>query len=80
MQKSSVFLEKDSKINMLKIKNIMHLETIVFIQMNIEVLHIAYDYRFIIKEVAEEFKGRCTCLVENTENKEKELKTIDENG
>ena len=26
-----------------------------------------YDYRFIIKELAEEFKGQFECLGENTE-------------
>ena len=27
-----------------------------------------YDYHFIIKELAEEFKGQFECLGENTEN------------
>ena len=29
----------------------------------------SYDYNFIIKELAEEFKKQFTCLEENTENK-----------
>ena len=27
-----------------------------------------YDYHFIIKELANEFKGQCECLGENTKN------------
>ena len=42
IQKSVMFVKKNLKINMLKIKNIVKLETIVIIQENIELLHIAY--------------------------------------
>ena len=40
--KSAVFVRKGLKINMVKIKNIAKLETAVIIQVNIEVLPIAY--------------------------------------
>ena len=39
---STIFLEKKLKINMLNIKYIVNLGTIVVIQENIKVLHIAY--------------------------------------
>ena len=46
-----------------------------------------YDYHFIIKELAEEFKKQFTCLGENTEKYinfkapiEKEITRIDKNG
>ena len=46
-----------------------------------------YDYHFIIKELAGEFKGQFSCLGENTEKCitfsapiEKEVKRIDKNG
>ena len=46
-----------------------------------------YDYHFIIKELAEEFKNQFTCLGENTEKYiiftvpiEKEVTRIDKNG
>ena len=46
-----------------------------------------YDYHFIIKELAEEFKKQFTCLEENTEKHitlavpiEKEVTGIDKNG
>ena len=46
-----------------------------------------YDYHFIIKELAEEFKKQFTCLVENTEKYitfavpiEKEVTRTDKNG
>ena len=46
-----------------------------------------YDYHFIIKELAEEFKKQFTCLGENTKKYitfsvplEKEVKRIDKNG
>ena len=46
-----------------------------------------YDYHFIIKELAEEFKKQFTCLEENTEKYitltvsiEKEVTRIDKNG
>ena len=46
-----------------------------------------YDYHFIIKELAEEFKKQLTCLGENNENCitftisiEKKVTRIDKNG
>ena len=42
MQKSVVFVKKNLKINIRKIKHIVKLEIIVIIQENIELLHIAY--------------------------------------
>ena len=42
MQKFVMFVKKSLKINMLKIKNTAKLGIIVIIQVNIEVLHIAY--------------------------------------
>ena len=46
-----------------------------------------YDYHFILKELAEEFKKQFTCLGENTEKYltltvpvEKEVTRIDKNG
>ena len=46
-----------------------------------------YDYHFIIKELAEEFKKQFTCLAENTKKYitftvpiEKDIKRIDKNG
>ena len=42
MQKSVIFVEKNFKIDMLKIKNIKKLVINVIIQANIEVLHITY--------------------------------------
>ena len=41
--KISYICKKNLKINMIKIKNILKLRTIVIIQGNIEVLHIAYS-------------------------------------
>ena len=64
------------KINTRKIENIVKLEIIVIIQVNIGVLRIAhvishngsnYDYHFIMKELAEEFKKQFTCLRESSE-------------
>ena len=40
MQKSVIFVNKNLKITISKIKNIVKLETIVIIQTSIEVLHI----------------------------------------
>ena len=40
MQKSVIFVKKNVKINIRKIKNIVKLEIIVIIQRNIEVLRI----------------------------------------
>ena len=42
MQKSSIFVKKNLKINMWKIKNIVKIEIIAIIQGNIVVLCIAY--------------------------------------
>ena len=42
MENSVIFAEESLKINMLKIKNIAKLGTIVIIWVNIEVQHIAY--------------------------------------
>ena len=42
MQKSIIFVKKSLKIKMLKIKNNVKLGTIVIMQVNIDVLHIAY--------------------------------------
>ena len=62
------FRQKNLKINISKTKNIVKLEIIVIIQENIEVLRIVfhngsnYDYHFIMKELAEEFKKQFTCL------------------
>ena len=42
MQKLPIFGKKNLKLNMLKIKNIVNLETIIITQGNIEVLQIAY--------------------------------------
>ena len=41
MSKYSIFVKKRLKINMLKLKNIVKLEVIVFTQAKLEVLHIA---------------------------------------
>ena len=64
-QKYVIFIKQSLKINILKIKNIAKVETIVNIQRNIEGLHNSsnYDYHFIIKELTKEV----TCLGENTE-------------
>ena len=50
LQKSAIFLEKSLRINMLKIKNILKLEIIVFMQVNVEVLHITLKHS-IPKEI-----------------------------
>ena len=42
MPKSVIFVKKNLKINMWKIKSIRDLEIVVIIYGNIEVLHIAY--------------------------------------
>ena len=41
-EKKVYICKKNLKVNMLKMKNIVKLETLVIIQVNIEVLHIAY--------------------------------------
>ena len=70
IQKFVIFVKKNLKMNMLKTGNILKLQIIVIIQVNIEVLCIAYviqsivclkgffkyDYHFIMKELAEEFE------------------------
>ena len=45
MEKSVIFVKKKLKINMCKIKNIVKLEIIVIIQGNMEILHIAYEFK-----------------------------------
>ena len=42
MQKFVIFVKKNLKTNMLKLKNIVYLGTFAIIQGNIEVLNIAY--------------------------------------
>ena len=44
----TIFVKKSLKINILKIKNFVMLEIIVFIQVNIEVLHIADLFQNIV--------------------------------
>ena len=74
MSKNFVIYAKKNLILMTK-----KFEIIVTLLVNIEVLLIMfviyvcngskYDYRFIIKELAKEFKGQFKCLGENTEKK-----------
>ena len=61
----------------------------MYLKENREVFHNGsnYDYRFIIKELTEEFKKQFICLGENTEKwvtftvpTEKEVTRIDKNG
>ena len=42
-QKSVIFVKKNLKINIRKIKNIVKLEIIAIIQVNVDVLRIAYE-------------------------------------
>ena len=42
MQKSVTFVNNSLKMNRLKIKNILKLETIVIMQVNTKVMHIVY--------------------------------------
>ena len=42
MLKSVIFVKKNLKMNILKIKNIVKLEIIIIIKENKEVLHLAY--------------------------------------
>ena len=42
VQKPVIFVKTNLKINMLMITNIVELEIIFIVQLNIEVLHIAY--------------------------------------
>ena len=85
MQKSVIFVKKNLKINVGKIKNIVKLEIVhgeyrggVHSICNLKYslpkkILIAfhngsnYDYHFIIKGLAEEFKKQFTCLGEHTE-------------
>ena len=48
IQKSTIFVKKILKINMLKIKNIKKSEIIVIIQVNIEILHVSYVTQHIV--------------------------------
>ena len=43
MQKFAIFVNKNLKINILKIKNIVKLKILVIIQWNTEVLYIVYE-------------------------------------
>ena len=43
MQKFAIFVNKNLKIYILKIKNIVKLEILVIIQLNTEVLYIVYE-------------------------------------
>ena len=42
MQKYLISVKENLKVNMIKIENILKLRTTVIIQVNVEVLHIAY--------------------------------------
>ena len=42
MKTFAIFVKKSLKINILKIKNVVKLEIIVFMQVNTEVLHIVH--------------------------------------
>ena len=66
-EKAKIFVKKILKTNILKIKNIVKLETIAIIQLNIELVHITYDHHCITEELAEELNGQFTCLEEKTE-------------
>ena len=48
LQKSAIFVKKSLKVNVLKIKNTAKLGTIVIIQVNLELLHIAYVIQSIV--------------------------------
>ena len=108
LQKSVVFVTKNVKINMLKIKkyhevkdrchyreeyrgaarSIYNLKFRVPKEISIFFHNRSnYDYHFIIKELAEEFEGKYTCLGENTEiyitfllSIQKEVTITDKNG
>ena len=49
MQKLIIFVKKNLKINMLKVKNIVKLGTTIILQVNTEVLHMAYVIQSIPK-------------------------------
>ena len=95
LEKSVILVNKNLKINMLKIKNIIKLGTIVVIQVNVEMLQIPivfhnasnYDYHSNVKELAEELEQQFNCVGENnkkyvtfTVQIEKEVTRIDKNG
>ena len=76
-QKTSTFMKRSLNVKTLRMKIILKLKTIDIIQVNAEVLHIPYiinkipvvfyngwnyDYHFIIKKLANEFKGELNCL------------------
>ena len=48
IQKSTIFVKKILKINMLKIKNIKKSGIIVIIQVNIAMLHVSYVTQHIV--------------------------------
>ena len=95
LEKSVILVNKNLKLNMLKIKNIIKLGTIVVIQVNVEMLQIPivfhnvsnYDYHSNVKELAEELEQQFNCVGENnkkyvtfTVQIEKEVTRIDKNG
>ena len=49
MQRSALFVKKNLKINMLKIKNIVELGTTVIMQVNVEKLQIAYLFSLMYR-------------------------------
>ena len=95
LEKSVILVNKNLKINMLKIKKIIKLGTIVVIQVNVEMLQIPivfhnvskYDYHSNVKELAEEREQQFNCVGENnkkcvtfTVQIEKEVARSDKNG
>ena len=81
-KKSVIFVKKNLKINMLRIKSIVtgkyrtsarsicNSKTSATKEIPIVLQSQSnYGHRFIIKEVAEDFEGYFTCLRENTENR-----------
>ena len=48
MQNSAIYVKRSLKINMLKIKNFVMLEINIIMQVNIELLHIAYVVQNIV--------------------------------
>ena len=48
IQKSAIFEEKSLKINLVRINNIIKIKVIVILQVNIEVLHLAYVIQNIV--------------------------------
>ena len=95
LEKSVILVNKNLKLNMLKIKNIIKLGTIVVIQVNVEMLQIPivfhnvsnYDYHSNVKEPAEEREQQFNCVGENnkkyvtfTVQIKKEVTRSDKNG